>query len=302
VFIAALACLTASVRAELIQDAKHFLNDIDDLTAARSELASDRKAMTDDLYADKALRNDVHEFFADRSQASSLRQVQACDRKQLRLGVGYEPEKLAKPTKPFNDLLWDATSYLAKYDDWCRLQAEMEKNIEQIRLDTARRDEAALKDSLTAYFKNSRAKLQARLQWQSDLKAMKKDAGFKATGKAHSPSGTKLSDFTSAFLKDRADWEALAVQLEADRNNLRAALNANSSSLRDLVLIFLNDRRARTVKAQELALDRKAMAAELGTGIAKREGKIGALATSRDLDADDEDDALEQSPDSAGEK
>ena len=312
-----LACAAVPARAELADDVTTFLSDYDRLAAVRQEVATDRDAMAGKLGDAQALKKAVREFFNDRDQAQSLRVLKAADRKQMRATLkalqAKEPGSPAAKTggggsPATNSLLQDATAFIANYDQWLALQAVVTQDIAQLRVDVAGVNAdpastyaaAALIASTKKFFDDSRARLNARLQWQAAVRALKKDVGFKGTGKPQPPQGETLTQHVAHFLSDRAEWETLGTQLDADRNNIRAALGA-TESLTSVVMSFLTDRRARRVKGQELALDRKVMRADLGLRSSK-EGKTGALFGSRDLDTDDEDDALDQSSDESGEK
>jgi hypothetical protein len=293
-----LTTVTMSVHAELVGDVKQFIADRDRLEVVRNEIAADRAAMAADLNNEQRLRTDVRRFFSDRDEVLSLRVLKAADRKQMRISLSFKGERVNKPTKGTGDLLLDATSYIFHYDRWNTLRQTVDSNVEQMRVDANAGNVTALTASTTSFFENSRLRFQARVQWQSDIRAMKKDIGFKGTGKALPPPGSTLQEHTTEFLADRAAWEALGLTVEADRNNLRSAIG--TSSLESVVRTFLTDRRARHVKGVELAMDRAAMRADVGIRAAKEE-KLGAMASSRDIDKDDEDSALESSADGAGE-
>lgn len=298
--ICVFSALSFSARAELAADVAQFLADYDRLVALRAEIAADRDAMAADLDSGK-LERDVKRFFADRAEAFAVRLVKAADRKQMKIDLNFKPAKLEKPVPGTGDLLKDASSYINSYDAWAALWSQIEQNISQMRNAVASGDNAALTAATTDFFNNHRSRLQKRLQWQSDIKAMKKDVSFKGTGKPLPPPGTTLKEHVAEFLNDRAAWEALGSLVEADRNNLRAALGS-PDSLQSTVNTFLTDRRARHVKAVELAVDRKAMRKDVGLSAGSEKDKPGATASSRSIDNDDEDGALDQSADGAGEK
>ena len=294
--------LAASAQAALIDEVKTFLADRDRLIALRTEIADDRAAMAANLNNESELRKSVREFFRDRATAGAVKLIKALDRRDMKFALGYQGTKLTKPTKGTGILAMDAASCIANYDKWIALQQTVEANIEQMRADANAGDEAALMISTTAFFDNSRLRHQARLQWQMDIRSMKKDVAFKGTGKPLGPPGSTLQEHTAEFLNDRAAWEALALTVEADRNNIRATLN-DAASLESAVTTFLTDRRARRLKGIELAADRKAMRQDLGLrGADARELKSGAELSAKDIDSDDEEGALEESSDEAGEK
>jgi hypothetical protein len=294
------ALCAMSARAELVKDASDFLKDFDRLVALRTEIAGDRDTLAADLNTEK-LKADVKRFFADRAEAAAVRFLKAADRKQMKIDLDFKGPKIAKPTKGTGDLTKDATSYITNYDAWTALWSQILVNVDQMRSAVNANDIAALTTACTDFFTNHRSRLEKRLQWQADIHAMKKDTGFKGTGKAEKPPATSLKDDVSEFLTDRAAWETLGTQLETDRNNLRAALSA-PDSLSSTVTTFLTDRRAHRVKGNELALDRKQMRKDAGLSAGSKEDKPDGEASTRDLDNDDPDGALEGSADSAGEK
>jgi len=289
-------------RAELAGDVAQFLQDYDRLVAVRAQIDADRTAMLADINDHKALKADVQRFFADRLEAFAARLSKAADRKQMRIDLDFKSPKLEKPAKGTGVLAQDAANYIANYDAWVALQQQVEVDIAAMRnILSGVSFPEALANAVTAFFTDSRARLQKRLQWQQDIRSMKKDLGFKGTGKPVPPPGTGLKDDAQKFLNDRGAWEAYGPVVEADRNNLRAAVQGGQS-LDSIVTTFLTDRRARHIKGVELALDRKAMRKDLGLKNAEKELKQGAAASSKDLDKDDESDSMEETPDTAGEK
>ena len=294
-----LALVASSAAAALIDDVKQLINDEDRLIAARADIAADRDAIAANLNVEKDLRADVRKLFTDRNKVQALRLLKAVDQKQVRVTLDYRGAKLVKPTAGRKNLLLDIASYLAGYDAWTAARQAVADNFEQMRAATVARDLPALRAATKTFFDSLRERLQARLQWQSDLRAMKKDVGFKATGTVQMPPSLDLSADAAEYLSDRAQWEAFDQQLEADRNNLRAGLTAGES-LDSIVLTFLNDRRARRLKGLELYWDRNFMGTDIG--IVPRDPKAVPPVTARDMNNDEEDDTLDQSADEAGEK
>jgi len=293
-------CATVtSVRAELAEDVTQFLSDFDRLAAQRVIIATDREQMATNLNNDEELRKSVRKFFLDRAEAMTIRALKALDRKEMRITLGFKPEKLTKPSKGTGDLTQDATAYLANYDAWKLHQSLVANDISAMRMAVTNNDATALTSATTSFFTNSRLRLQKRVQWQADIRSMKKDIGFKGSGKALTPTGETLSEITSAFLADRSAWEAKQIQLDVDREAIRAAISGNGT-LQDAVTKFLTTRREKAVLGRELFLDREAMRKEL-RGKRFKERKLGAELSAKDLDQDEEDDSLEESSDEAGE-
>jgi hypothetical protein len=296
--LCACVAVASSARAALVDEARLFLSDKDRAAEAQADIIAGRAAMAADLANNQALSKDVRAFFKDRAELGAVRALLSFDRRNMRLALGYKGAKLSKPVKGSGVLAVDAASYIASFDKWIALQQTVEADIAKMRADVAAKDEAALAASVTAFFDDSRARLQARLQWQSDIRAMKKAIGFKGTGKPAPPPGSTLAEHVTEFLKDRGSWETLGATVDADRENIRATLG-DSGSLASTVSAFLNDRRARGVNGGDLAFDRKAMRADLGLGggESKSAGEVGA----KDADKEGENDALEESPEGAGE-
>lgn len=297
---ALVVCVAAtSARAELAEDVTQFLSDFDRLAAQRTIIATDREQMSTNLNNAEELRKTVRKFFADRAEAQLIRALKAVDRREMKITLGFKPEKLSKPVKGTGDLTQDATAYLANYDAWKVQQTLVANDIAAMRMAVTNNDAAGLTTATTSFFTNSRLRLQKRIQWQVDVRSMKKDVGFKGTGKALEPVGETLVDFVSAFLSDRAAWEAKQIQLDVDRDGIRTALSGNGT-LEVAVTKFLTTRREKAVLGKELYLDREAMRKEL-RGKRAKERKLGAELSAKDLDQDEEDDSLEESPDAAGE-
>jgi hypothetical protein len=293
--LALVSVCAVAVRAELLGDAQEFLKDYDRLVALRAEISADRDAMAADINDNAKLRLDVKRFFADRAEALAVRLLKAVDRKQMRLDLSTKLPKVQKPVKGTGDLAQDATSYINSYDAWVAFEQQVLVNIEQMRAAVNANDGATLLVAVTDFFTNSRLRHEKRLQWQLDIKAMKKDTAFKGTGKPHLPPGDSLKDHVSEFLSDRVSWEVLSDLVDADRNNLRAVLGV-PDSLASAVTTFLTDRRAHHIKTLELALDRKAMRKDVGlSASAKGENKPGVAATAKNVDRDDEDKTLDES-------
>lgn len=297
--LAVCAAVTSAHAATLSEDVTQFLSDFDRLAAQRIIIATDREQLATNQNNDEELRKSVRKFFLDRAEAQTIRALKAIDRKEMRITLGFKPEKLTKPTKGTGDLTVDATAYLANYDAWKLQQTLVANDIASMRMALTNSDAAALTTATTSFFTNARLRLQKRIQWQTDVRSMKKDIGFKGTGKALPPAGSTLNEFTSAFLTDRTAWEAKQVQLDADRDAIRSALSGNGT-LQDAVTKFLTTRREKAVLGRELYLDREAMRKEL-RGKRFKERKLGAELSSKDLDQDEEDDSLEESSDEAGE-
>jgi hypothetical protein len=298
--LVALLLWAVPARAELMGDVAQFLQDYDRLAALRNELDGDRDAMAASINDHQQLVKDVKAFFADRAEVAALVLLKAADRKQMRVTLDYKPAKLEKPVKGTGVLADDANSFISFYDAWVSLKADIEADIAGMRNAVAANDPAALAAVVTAFFDHHRARLQKRLQWQSDIRAMKKDIAFKGTGKPVPPEGGLKKD-VEKFLADRDAWESYASILDADRNNIRTAVSSGQG-LEDAVRAFLTDRRYRHIKGVELWLDRKAMRKDVGLGGSEKEAKQGSSATSKSLDSDDESDALEQTADTAGER
>lgn len=295
----ALCAIATSARAELAEDVSQFLSDFDRLAAQRVILATDREQLATNINNDEELRKSVRKFFLDRAEAMTIRALKALDRKDMRITLGFKPEKLTKPVKGTGDLTQDATAYLANYDAWKLQQTLVSNDIAAMRMAVTNGDSAGLTSATTSFFTNSRLRLQKRVQWQADIRSMKKDIGFKGTGKALAPTGETLKDFTTAFLADRSAWEAKQIQLDVDREAIRSALSGNGT-LQDTVTKFLTTRREKAVLGRELFLDREAMRKEL-RGKRFKERKLGAELSAKDLDQDEEDDSLEESSDESGE-
>lgn len=293
-------CVVAtSSHAQLAEDVTQFLSDFDRLAAQRTIIATDREQMGTNLNNAEELRKTVRKFFVDRAEAQAVRALKALDRHDMKITLGFKPEKLSKPVKGTGDLTLDATSYLTNYDAWKLQQTLVATDISSMRMAVTNSDATGLTTATTSFFTNSRLRLQKRIQWQADVRSMKKDIGFKGSGKALAPVGEVLSDFVSAFLADRTAWDAKAIQLDVDRDGIRSALSG-SGTLQDAVTKFLTTRREKAVLGKELFLDREAMRKEL-RGQRAKERKLGAEFSAKDLDQDEEDDSLEESPDAAGE-
>jgi hypothetical protein len=299
--LAALVALTlcTAARAELAGDVENFLSDYDRLVVQHTTLAADRQAMADALASDTLLRASVRTFFDDRAEAQAIRLLKALDRRQMRVTLNFKGEKIAHPTKGRGDLTQDATSYITNYDGWKNQQMLVALDIDSMRAALGNSDAAALSTATTQFFTDARLRHQHRLQWQADIRAMKKDLGFKGTGKAQKPEGASLRDFVQDFLDDRAAWEANGVQVEAARNGIRMALSG--TGLEDAVTLFLNERREQVVLSKELYLDREAMRKKLHARRFK-ERRLGQELSAKDLDSDEEDSELEESPDISGER
>ncbi|MCY3021878.1 MAG: hypothetical protein NTW87_22945 [Planctomycetota bacterium] len=304
VFALGMVLLAASLpaRAELMSDASQFLADYDRLVTLKGAVDADRDAMAADLSTGKGLHQDVKHFFADRLEAAAVRLAKAADRKQMKVDLNFKGTKLEKPTPGTGVPSQDAASYIFNYDSWLAWQKQVELDISNMRNAVAANDAATLAVAVTSFFNDSRARLQTRLQWQEAIRSMKKDTGFKGTGKALPPAGTTLAEHVKEFLDDRAEWERLGALVELDRSNLRAAVQGGQS-VESIVNTFLLDRRARHVKGVELARDRKVMRKDVGlSNGSEKESKQGAQASSKDLDRDDESGALDETSDTAGEK
>jgi hypothetical protein len=302
-FAGACACLlmSAAARAALVDEVRTFLDDRDRLIGLRTELSDDRAALAANINDATLLTRSARDFFTDRASASSLKVLKALDRREVKFALSYKGAKIIKPVKGTGVLAQDAASYIASFDQWEALRAMVEANLEQMRSDAAANNEAALMISAKSFFDNSRLRLQARLQWQSDIRAMKKDTAFRGIGKASLPPGTTLAEHTAEFLSDRVAWEALGEAVNAARNNLRATLT-DAGSLESSVTSFLTNRRARRVKGIELSLDRKAMAKDIAFNSRSGGREFSAKEPgAKDIDQDEEEGALEESSDEAGE-
>jgi|GEM_PF-3642537 len=299
VMMVGVAC---AARAELAGDAARFIQDRDRLESVRVLIDGDRDRMALDLDAPAALEADVRSFFAHRQEAQAVKLAKKANRKLMKIDLNYIGAKIQKPTKRTGVLLTDATSYITSYDAWVTLGNTIDDLVEQMRDAIAANDTAALTTAATSFFDTRRSRLEKRLQWQSDIRAMKKDTRFTPTGKAVKPGAGSLRDHVSEFLADRTAWVILEETVNGDRNNLRAAVTSGSESLATVVSTFLNDRRSLHVKGRELQMDRKAMRRNLKAKNEKGEQKPGAETKSGDLDTDDEVGALDESADTAGEK
>lgn len=302
-FAALVLAIVTQARADLVSDAAQFLQDYDELVALGSQIAADRDALKADIDNHDTLRADVLRFFADRLDAAATRLGKAADRKRMRIDLKFKGPKVQKPTKGTGVIAQDAAQYIASYNAWLGQRDMVQLDIAAMRTAVGNNDVTALTAAVTAFFTDSRARLEKRLQWQQDIRSMKKDVAFKPTGKAAPPPGTTLREHVQEFVNDRISWEAYAGLVDACRNNLAAAVGGGGSSIEDAVKSFLDARRSLHVKGVELALDRKAMRKDVGLGNGKeKERKSGAIAGTRDLDSGDEDASLDETPDTAGEK
>ncbi len=296
--ILAVCAAAPSAHAALAEDVSQFLTDFDRLGSVRTEIQGDRDAMAAHLQNESELGKDVRHFFADRAEAHAVRALKAVDRKQMRITLNYKPAKLTKPVKSAGNLAEDVQRYLSAYDGWIAAQALVASDLVSMR-GAVTSNGNALETATKSFFDHSRQRLQNRVQWQSDVRAMKKDVSFKGTGKPAPPPGSTLNAHVTEFLSDRATWEALGLQLDADRNNLRSALSGGD--LTAAVNKFLITRRARFVKGGELALDRMAMRKDVSSRDRLKERKANAAVGAKDLDSDEEDSTLEESSDGSGE-
>ena len=300
--LAPVLLVACAARAELAGDANHLLNDYIKLDDAHQEIAAARQAFVTDAGNNSALLKDIHPFFVARNKIQPLRQLILTDRKTLRNTLSYKNKAFGKLIANRHELVQDAASYIAQYDLWVSLKAQIAADLDQMRQSADAGDHAALKAACKAYFDDGHARLQARLQWQADLAALKKDLAYKTPKIVpRMPPQQDLPADAAEYLADRADWEALGEQLGADRNSLRAAVSdPNSGSLESIVLAFLNDRHARRIKGVELYWDRYFIGTD--NAYVPKDAKTTPLFTKSSVDLEDEDDELDLSPDEAGEK
>lgn len=294
---AVLICSAFAAKAELVTDVQNFLEDRDRIIALRLELEEDRAAMATHLDDNQALRDDVRALFLHRLEIITLRALKAIDRKQLKRTLQYKREKLQKPGLPDGDLRQLATLYIQHYDQWLALKATVLNDLDQMRAAAEAGDEATLTQVATAFFDHRRERATARLNWQAALKALRKSTDFRKLPKPKQRPRGSLSEIVSEYLSDRAEWEALKEDLEAARNVLRAALES-TDSIDGAVISFLETRRARRVKKLELDLDRESMRKKLKirkNRRSRREAVKDDRFSSKDLDKDDEDEALGES-------
>lgn len=294
----------APARAELAADVQSFLDHRDLLDAALDEVKADRQAMAADLgnSDETALRSDVLNFFGDRNEAGNQRLQVAVARKLMRNDLDYHPGRLQKPTRPTGTLQTDAQSYIEHYDAWNgALKSAVNQSLSNLRDAVKSGDSSALTAAATAYFDNCRARTEARLQWQSDLRAMRREVGFKGTGKAAAPTGETLTAHVTEFLADRTRWEDLGDSLKSDRDAIRTAVGSGTG-LDTAVTSFFTHRRERRIAGAELALDRRAMRRDVGLGNEKQYRKVGAAFSAKDEDKDEDRKELEESPDVADDK
>jgi len=292
----------APAREGLAGEAAQFLKDYDSLNATLAQIGSERNAMLMDLSDQQKLNQEVRLFFEDRSQALAARPAVLADRRKVRVVLQLGSSALARPTRSTGVLSQDAAGYLAAYDAWVALRQQVEVDIAAVRAALGSNDPAALEAAARALFADDRARLQKRLQWQQAISSMKKDCGFKGTGKPAAPEKALLTQHVLRFLNDRGAWDAYGLLVETDRNNLRAVVQGGQS-LDAAAGTFLTDRHAQYVASLELGLDLKALRKDAGLGGGAAGAiKPGTLFAGNDLDKDEESSDLEETADAAGER
>ncbi len=305
--VASLACAGArAVDLETAADA--YIKACKDLDDALDKVKADRASMEANLSNADALRAEVAKFFRDRFQAHMGRVERTAARKLMRKvarGMGYDPPELKKPSKPSGNLVLDAAEYIEAWKEWKSSRQQVrdaEKAIEDA-LNSG--DSAALMNAVESYFDARRYRHEARLMWQSRLKAMKKAVGFKGTGSPSAPAGNSLADFAAAYLYDRDEWKTLSDKVDDDRDAIEANLG-DENALWNAVVQFFVDRRLLHLKTRELALDRKAMRKELGGydfGFRIREKfflKLGEAFSIGSVDKDEEQKDLDETINTVG--
>lgn len=294
--------LASQARAGLAGDAAQFVQAYDSLAALLVQIDGERQALSADIGNLAKVHQDTVRFFDDRALAFAARSAKQTDRRQVRVDLGFRQAAMARAAKGTGVLAQDAASYIAAYDAWVALQQQVVLDIAGLRGALDQNDLAGLESAARAFFADNRARLQKRLQWQQDLSSMRKDLGFKATGKPLPPDKGPLAVHVQEFLNDRAAWESYGRLVGIDRNNLRAAVQGGQS-LDAIAGSFLGDRHSQYLKGLELGLDLKAMRKDVGLGSSwAKELKPGALFAGSDLDKDEESGSLEETADTSGAK
>jgi len=304
--VAWLSCACAAA-VDLRETATAFINDKDALEAILDEVGDDRSAMESHLADENLLQGDVEEFFKDRLTANLLRLKLKVDRKLMKKAcreLGYEPWKLRKPSRPSWNLGQDASEYIDAWKAWKQYLKDVRDRIQDIEDALAGGDSQQLYDAVTAYFNTRRLRHEARLMWQSRLKAIKKQVGFKGTGSPEEPAGDTLAAVVTEYLADRDQWKNLSDTVDDDRGEIEANLG-DDTALWNAVSQFFADRRLLQLKSRELAMDRKAMRKEFKerAGLSLKEKlmlKVGAALSAGSEDAEDEEGDLDEDANAGG--
>jgi len=288
-----------AVRAESIRDlANDFIDAHDKQIASRNEVATDRDTMKNNLDDTDKLRDAVKEFFNDRADVEKFATQKADVRDALFDEANTVLPPVQKPPKSNGLLLEDTQRFIAAFDLWRAKDTEVQQRIEGIRQGLAG-DDATLRAAVDAYFVSRRERRIQRDLWTAALKAMKKDIKFRSTLKPTKFDSDSLKGYTQEYLSDRDQWVALGMEVEVDYNALRAAVSAGSADLTGLVTEYFNDKKARNVKAQEMAKDRASMQKNNPIKSAKSVFK-NLFTNSNNAKVDEDEETLDQSTDHSG--
>jgi hypothetical protein len=244
------------------------------------------------------LRDAVKEFFNDRADVEKFATQKADVRDELFDETNTVLPPVQKPPKSNKNLLEDTQRFITAFDLWRAKDAEVQQRIEGIR-NALPGDDATLRAAIDAYFVSRRERRIQRDHWTAALKAMKADIKFKSTLKPTKFDADSLKGYTQEYLNDRDQWVALGMEVEVDYNALRAAISAGTTDLTGLVTEYFNDKKARNVKAQEMAKDRASMQKNNPIKSAKSVFK-NLFTKTNNAKVDEEEEPLDQSTDHAG--
>jgi len=288
-----------SAQAESIRDlANDFIDAHDKQIASRNEVSTDRDTMKANLDDTDKLRDAVKEFFNDRADVEKFATQKADVRDELFDEANTVLPPVQKPPKSNKNLLEDTQRFITAFDLWRAKDAEVQQRIEGIRQGLAG-DDAALRVAVDAFFVSRRERRIQRDLWTAALKAMKADIKFRSTLKPTKFDADSLKGYTQEYLNDRDQWVALGMEVDVDYNALRAAISAGTTDLTGLVTEYFNDKKARNVKAQEMAKDRASMQKNNPIKSAKSAFK-NLFTKTNNAKVDEEEETLEQTTDHAG--
>lgn len=291
-----LAC--GAQAASIRQLASDFIDAHDKQVSSRTEVGTDRDTMKNNLDDTDKLRDAVKEFFNDRADVEKFATQKADVRDELFGETKTVLPAVVKAPKSTGNLQQDTQNFITAFDLWRAKDTETQQRIEGIRQSLAG-DDTAVRTAVDAFFVSRRERRNQRELWSAALKAMKKDIQFRSTLKPTKFDADSLKGYTQEFLSDRDQWVALGTEVETDYNALRGAVSAGSADLTGLVTEYFNDKKARNVKAQELAKDRTSMQKNNPLKSVKNVFK-NLFTKTNNAKVDEEEESLEQTVDHSG--
>jgi hypothetical protein len=247
----------------LSTDVPKLLKDLATLAGIDAAIISDRAKMVQDGNTPTSLSSDVSAYLSERSQ--SIRTL-ATNRKNVAADVTKTPALIFP--KRFNrtqGLDLDALNYINDYDVRVAAQSRIDVDGGALKLANLA-DGPSLTTNANAYQLDRHTFIQARIHELADIYALQKDVKLRKRGRAQMPQGRSLLGVhVQKYLSDRTQWLADLQLVDADRNNVRAAVG--TGSLSSAVVTFLTDRHQAYIATVRLALDRNAMTRDIGLRI-----------------------------------